>query len=401
MRLVSDIDTWELFTKKDGTKDYLVGSIQMDKYIVVPEKKLPVVHYILNAISRGQTPAEIEEDLKKQGIATNVEAFCKLLARKGLLELDGAEDSEGTEDDLSTLSILQKAFGMVRALTWDIASIPLDGLRGPLMRLGVLPFVLLMASAVLTTVYVISLNPDFEAMRQLVHHVRKGIVFGLLLNIFVLPFSVLFHEMGHAITAARSGKVYPRRLYIRLFLTVPYFSIQLPGLYTLPLKDRVLTILSGPLMDLVMGNVMYIASLSVHGDIKYALVFLAFANYMRFLFNILPILPMSDGYVLMSHLVFKDVDIRSRVAREFGKWRKRKPNNFGLSYTIFFLANNLLSLFFLVTGLLQIDAYVFEYLARMRPSPYFSLYSLLLILLIDVGILFFFRKRLRFLFIWA
>ncbi len=401
MRLVSDMNTWELFTKKDGTKDYLLGSVQLDKYIVVPEEKLPVVKYILDAISRGKTPAEIEEELRMQGIATDVEAFCKLLARKGLLEFDGEDGDESVESELSSTSVLQKAFGMVRALTWDIASIPMEGLRGPLMRLGIFPFVLLMTSAVLTTVYVISLHPDFVAMRQLVRHVRKGLVLGLILNLFVLPFSVLLHELGHAITAAKSGKVYPRRLYIRLFITIPYFSIQLPGLYTLPLGERVLTILSGPLMDLIMGNVTYAASLAVDGDVRYALVFLAVANYMRFLFNILPILPMSDGYVLMSHLVFRDVDIRSRVAREFGKWRKRKPNNFGLSYALFFVANNLLSLFFLVTGLLQVDVYLFEYLSRVRPGPYLPVYSLFLILLIDVGILLFFRKRLRFLFIWA
>ena len=61
-QLVADIHSWVLFPHKEGKHTYLVGSTDLDKYLVVPARQYPVVMLILEKLRLNYQPEEIEAD---------------------------------------------------------------------------------------------------------------------------------------------------------------------------------------------------------------------------------------------------------------------------------------------------------------------------------------------------
>ncbi len=389
--LPPDIRSWELFPEKDGQKTYLVGSITLDKYVVVPSEQYPVVLQIMDLIQEGHSPEWIQSVLLERGIQTDVRAFCQRLAEKGLLS--GEESSTPVPSGWWT-----SLFAHLRALSWEVFSIPLDFLQKPLNRLAPWLFRwLLLGILVSTLAIVMSGGFRWELLRELAHFARRGYNFLWMLgiNMIAVPFFILLHEMTHAILAAE-GHIYPKRLSLRWFLTVPYFSLQLPGLYTLPFKKRLLAIAGGPLADLLAANITFLVAQ------KTAIPWLwlmAMLNYSRFFFNTLPILPMTDGYALLSQGLFREIDIRGRAGHEFRRWRQRKPNRFQGKYVFFYIFNIGVGLFILGSGLWQLNAMVATHLRLLWPwLPGWALYGVLGMMdLLGVYLL---RNRLRILLAW-
>jgi len=144
--------------------------------------------------------------------------------------------------------------------------------------------------------------------------------------LFALP----MHELAHAWVSSRDG-VFPRRLNLRLYLLVmPFLSIQLPGLYTLPLRRRLFTLAAGPLMNLLLGNIAWLIvwNMAFEGTWKAFLLSFSMINYFLFLFNLSPFLP-TDGYQIISQGLFKDIDIRSHAWASFRYWwrtKRKKPS---------------------------------------------------------------------------
>lgn len=393
--LPPDFRFWVLFPGDNGRGTYLAGSITVDKYIVVPAKQYPVVTRILSLLHRGYSPDRIQTLLAGEGIITDVPAFCHLLQDKGLLGRC-TDEPRGRDHEKHRTSL----FGHLRALSWEVFSISLEPLHGVLDNIAGWAAPLLIIGALLSTLLVF-LWGDFHwsALRKVAYSAYKGhnILWMLGINVMIVPLFVFVHEMAHAVLAAR-GKVYPKRLSLRWFLTVPYFSLQLPGLYTLPFGLRLTAIAGGPLTDLLIGNLSYL--LAVATDASW-LWLASVLNYSRFIFNALPILPMTDGYALLSQALFREIDIRGHAGREFRRWRKQKPHNFRGKYVFFYVFNCLIAFLILGSGLWQLSIMIMN---QINPTwqalslPTWTSY--VLVIGINILCLYLLRNRLRILLAW-
>lgn len=395
-----DLGCWVLFPDTSDKTVYLVGSPQADKYLTVPAKLHPLVMQVLDKLRLGHLPEQIESELRDQGLLVNVREFCQLLARKKLIEWTTGEEQAGDSARNVTPVRWAAVFGHLRALSWQVFSLNLEPYRSTLDRLSPVALRLLVMGAAATSLVVAMLGGlNVTALRQMVSQVldSQSLFWLTLANMLLMPVFILLHELAHAVIAAQ-GRVYPRQLSLRLYLfSVAYFSLQLPGLYTLPIRNRFLAISAGPLMDLTLGNLFFLAARNAGPVLAPWLAFMALSNYGRLIFNLLPILPMTDGYALLSQAVFREIDIRGRAAQEYRRWRQKKPNNFRGKYVIFFAFNIGVAAFIIVGALLQVNAMTLEWLtvSGLLPAGRTSWWAVAILLMLDGLCLYLARHRLR------
>lgn len=399
IRLVPDLRSWELFPEKNNRPAvYLVGSLQLDKYLAVPAEHHPLVMQIFEKLRLGWAPEQIEAELEAQGVVVNVREFCQMLACKNVIEWE-AKAGESSHDE-SPGTRWGSLLGHLRALSWQVFSLNLDRCRSILERVALPMLVALIAAALLTGVMVgLQATTSTATLRQMAGDVftDRRVIWITLANLLIFPFFVVLHESAHAVAAAR-GQVYPRRLSLRMYLlSVPYFSLQLPGLYTLPIGKRLLAIAAGPLMDLTLGNLFLLAARSADGVWVSWLALMALSNYSRLVFNILPILPMTDGHAFLSQAVFREIDIRGRASKEFRRWWQEKSNNFEGKYIAFFVLNVGVAAFVIIGALLQVNAMALRWLraARVVPANELTWWMVGGLIALDGLCLFIARNRLR------
>lgn len=402
IRLPPDLGSWVLFPGKSEEETiYLVGSCQIDKYLTVPAERYPLVMRILERLNLGHSPEQVEAEFRAEGLAVNVREFCQMLASKNLIEWENAKAPSNMGPDTRWGAL----FGHLRALSWQVFSLRLDRLKPVLTQISTPMLGVLIASAALSSIIVLSQGGiSTTALREISNRVlgATGLFWITLANMFIFPVFVFLHESAHAIVAAR-GQVYPRQLSLRLYLLVaPYFSLQLPGLYTLPTGKRWMTIIAGPLMDLTLGNLCLLAARAAGDTWTAWFALMALSNYGRFIFNIMPILPMTDGYAFLSQAVFREIDIRGHATKEFRRWRQKKPHNFRGKYVAFFTINVGVAAFVIVGGLMQVNAILLGWLRAigLLPAGPLTWWTILVLAVLDGLGLYLARSRLRILFAW-
>ncbi len=404
IQLTPDLRSWVLFPgKSEDETIYLVGSRDVDKYLTVPAQRYPLVMRIFDQLRAGHPPQTIEKELAAQGMAVNVSEFCHMLAHKELLEWQTPEMS--TDASGAKASRFGALFGQLKALSWQIFSLNLERFKALLTVLATPALYLLIAAAILSSgIIALQGGVSRAALRAISQEVvqSQGLLWMTLLNLLVLPFFVLLHEAAHAVAAAR-GDIYPRRLSMRVYLLIaPYFSLQLPGLYTLPVGKRLLAIAAGPLLDLTLGNLFLLATRAIGGAGTPWLALLALSNYSRLIFNLLPILPMTDGYAFLSQALFREIDIRGHATKEFRRWQQRKSNRFRGKYVVFFLFNLVAASGIIVGGLMQVNTLLIKWLRSMgvlSPAP-LTWQGIVTLIALDALCLYLARKRLRLLLGW-
>lgn len=393
-----DFRSWVLFQGRPEETVYLVGSLQVDKYLPVPSVRYPIVMKVIERLRAGVTPEQVEAEFREQGLAVNVREFCQMLARKKVIEWD---DPEGMADGAAAPATRWASlFGHVRALSWQVFSIGLERYQTFLGRFAPALLALILATLLATSLAIAALGGiNMPLLRQMVREIllHQRVAVLLLVNMFVMPMFVFPHEAAHAIAAAWGG-VYPRRLSFRLYLfSVPYFSLQVPGLYTLPLAKRLLAIAAGPLMDLLLGNLCFLAARLADPSVAAWFALAALGNYGRLIFNLLPILPLTDGYALLSQAFFREIDIRGRSMHEFRRWRHKKSNNFRGKYVVFFILNTAIAAFFIGGAIVQLNAIALKMMQGwgIAPMGALPLRTIGLLLALDAVCLYLARNRLR------
>ncbi|HID35542.1 MAG TPA: M50 family peptidase [Anaerolineae bacterium] len=359
-RPLADIQSWLLFSLKNGHNSYLVGSISADRYLVIDEQRLPLVMNIIHQLQRGATPEAIQENLAQQRIHTDVQAFVEHLARHGLLEESPEKDADDEEASRPFYSQLQ-------ALSWDIFSISLDSLAGRLEKLSRYFRHLLLSLALLTTLIILGqmfLGDHHFTLAQLIrvrHHLSLPL---LVMTYLSIPLLIIpLHEAAHALFAAEKG-VFPKQITMRLYMMIlPFFSLQLPGLYTLPPRHRLLTIAAGPLMNLILGNLALLLSLpglaAPTGWQAFLLTFAAI-NYATFLFNLTPFLPL-DGYYILSQWGFKELDVRSNAWASVRRWLQKRTRRLPPLYLALVIMDSAFLTTLLYVGIRQINSYLLHW----------------------------------------
>jgi len=404
IQLAPDLRSWVLFPgKSEDETIYLVGSRDVDKYLTVPAQRYPLVMQIFEELRAGHPPQTIEEELAAQDMAVNVSEFCHMLAHKELLNWERPQAfTDATGAKARRFGAL---FGQLKALSWQIFSLNLERFKSLLTAVATPALYLLIGAAILSSgIIALQGGVSQPALRTISEEVlqSKGLLWMTLLNLLVLPFCVLLHEAAHAVAAAR-GNIYPRRLSMRVYLLVaPYFSLQLPGLYTLPVGKRLLAIAAGPLMDLTLGNLSLLAARAIGGAGTPWLALLALSNYSRLVFNLMPILPMTDGYAFLSQAIFREIDIRGHATKEFRRWQQRKSNRFRGKYVVFFLFNLVVASVILIGGLMQANTLLMKWLRRLSilPAGPLTWQDIVTLIALDALCLYLARKRLRLLLGW-
>lgn len=356
---LADIQSWPLFSQKDGSYNYLVGSMSADHYLVVDERRLPLIMRIIHRLQQGATPDAIESELAAENLRIDIHAFVQQLARYGLLE----ESPEETEEQEKKTPF----YSQLNVLSWDVFSIPLDGFWPRLLRLSRYYRYLLLSLVLMTSLFIIGEalwgGQHFTLTRLI--QIRRHLSLPLfILTYLTIPLLIIpLHELSHALLATEKG-VFPKRITLRLYMMVlPFFSLQLPGLYTLPLKRRLLTIAAGPMMNLLLGNLALLISLpGLTTPTAWQAFLLAFAaiNYATFIFNLTPFLPL-DGYYILSQALFKDLDIRSKAWASARRWIQKRDRGLHPAHGALVAVDSAFLVTLLYLGVNQLNHYILHW----------------------------------------
>ena len=354
-----DVQSWLLFSNKNGVAHYLVGSISADRYLVVDEHRHPLVMQIIHQLQQGDSTETIQDALAQKGIRTDIEAFIAQLDRHGLLEAKAEVADEETKK--------RPFYSQLKVLSWDVFSIPLDAFWSRMIKAGRYFRILLLSLAMITSLLVLGNilwgTQRFSLSRLLQMRDHLSLPLFILTYLSIPLFIIPLHELSHALFATEKG-VFPKQLTFRLYMMIlPFFSLQLPGLYTLPLKHRLWTIAAGPMMNLTLGNLALLISLpSLAHPAPWQAFLLVFAaiNYATFLFNLTPFLPL-DGYYLLSQWGFKELDIRSNAWASFRRWLRKRNAFPPISHLILVITDSLFLITLLYLGVGQLNHYLLRW----------------------------------------
>lgn len=140
----------------------------------------------------------------------------------------------------------------------------------------------------------ISINPLFWVMAAIIGWFLSGNLSGMVVWIFIIFFSVLIHEFGHALTALCFGKS-PKIDLIALGGLTSYETGKLSYF------KQFLIVLNGPLF----GFLLYVGSalllllpLSGHPFLVRVLVSVKYINFFWTIVNLVPVLPLDGGQLL-------------------------------------------------------------------------------------------------------
>ncbi|MBS0623587.1 MAG: site-2 protease family protein [Verrucomicrobia bacterium] len=140
----------------------------------------------------------------------------------------------------------------------------------------------------------ISIHPLFWFVSFLIGWLWTNSVANALICIFIILFSVLFHELGHAITAL----VFQQKARIEL---AAFGGFTYRQGRKLKLWEEFLVVLNGPLAGLLLSLAAYILLhfLSVQNPVAlFVLRFTFVANLFWTIINLLPVLPLDGGHLL-------------------------------------------------------------------------------------------------------
>lgn len=146
--------------------------------------------------------------------------------------------------------------------------------------------------------------------------------------IYAIPislFSILFHEMSHAIVGYRYG-LDAKYLHISVYA---YFSmmfyIELPGIYLLSSSKRVKIWTAGVFSNLFLASVFYCVSVNSSGQIMLFSSIAAVTNLSVIITNMFPFFH-TDGYYILSTILETPnlgEESFSRLTNVFkGRWKK-------------------------------------------------------------------------------
>jgi Zn-dependent protease len=341
LSVVPGISSWPFFPGKrraggpgdEGT--CIVGSLELDRYIVVPSVKIEAVRRILAAVQESRSAGEAHERLLRQGLRVDVEAFCEKLRGAGLLlDCDGSPVASDSSID---------------RLFLRLGSVRLERI-GPAFRwlgrnLGGFSLVLLALSIWLVGrgLHGASLTSSFGM--EWTSWTRY------LVALLIMGLSFFLHEVSHGTVAARYG-LSPRRFDIGLYLGfLPTFFLRVGGLYTLPPRQRIAVWAAGPLSNLSIA-LAAACVLSAWGEAAPGfLPHLILLNLMLGIFNLVPFLP-TDGYFIASTLM-RQTNIRKRSWNAFQDFRAGRGVS-NLALVLYSIGTLLLIAFLLLARLLRI-----------------------------------------------
>lgn len=346
IELVDDLAIWNSGYEDGGL---IVGSLKIDKYILIPKDFSASIRFVVEGLREGQSSDLIQSRLRtEQSTELDVDRFIDLLFYKGLCRRDGREfDGESKDplsknrDDLSALSKVIRIFNVRRNILRP------EWLRGyPSFFFGFVAIIFIFA--VLSAVLKYSANiavaiADIDSFLRQPAMAVPGVVILSMVATFI---SFAIHEFGHVMMARAYG-LYLRSIKLRLFMGFQfYISVQIPGLCTLHPRERASVALAGPLTNLLLACLAFICyffPFYIPNAVRCLVAFVAAGNLSFFLGNCNPLLP-TDGYHFISTVLFRHPDIKAAVIQRIQTKTLNRASVFEKVYLFVYI----LSLLFLL-----------------------------------------------------
>ncbi len=311
-----DIDCWTLFDGNVGRArlSHVIGSRHIDRYVAFPEAKVRIAMAAIPLMDGTRTFDEISEQLlRERGLHVDVRGLFERLASAGLAH--GAETPTiGELEKLSVKVLTARVAGLFSAFQPSIEI---------LFRALIAVSLVLVAWAM----WIVWTTPEhiFQWRQLLSYRGSRFLGFGLFGVLMVLGSAL--HECAHGVTALRFGLV-PQELRMRLYLGfIPVVFLRIPGLYTIPVKQRLAVFSAGIVANLVLAASSLLLWASGAWPSARAMTLKFFlANILMATQNLIPVLP-TDGYLIASSLLGK-VNVRTAALREFVRWRSGEAHTF-------------------------------------------------------------------------
>lgn len=319
--LLGDVAEWLFHRRGSGSENtYIVGSLTADRYLAVPESKLPAVRAFMQRLNGENTLNDIRRDLAREhGLELDVIALYRKFCRAGLLVHLGRQG--GGDIQQSSTTFMRVPIGLLlRALRTS------SFLAEPLLYMGVI-----VISLALIAVFA---DPSLFRLAADSTFAGSSILRNVWLSVLIGCFSVLLHELSHCFAAASWGIV-SGTLRFDLYLgLIPIVGLKLAGLYTLPARGRLAVWSAGVLANLsIAGTALLMLRTVLPGSATLELV--ATINWLMAIFNLIPLLA-TDGYYILSTLV-KDSNVRVRawdLVRSPLRPGQERPSWFVLMYIV-------------------------------------------------------------------
>ena len=318
-KAVDDIHKWVLFKHPEGDV-YAIGSISVDRYLMVPEHLVNVTMQVIRYLDGSHDLTWIQSQIvREHGANVDVGALFQKLLRCGLISTAQAQDerpySEVLRHSIRLLTVrVDSLFSRIRFL--QILLSPYGLIAGAMLVIGA-------ANVLLSTGSLGKLG----ALREAEY---LWLWAGLLL-------SALVHEAFHGLAGLRYGLV-PRNITVALYLGfIPYVYIRIPGIYTIPAKRRLVLWSAGMYANVLIGAALLLVypHLARHPVAAAMSVRLALLNAGILIFNLSPFMA-TDMYFILSTLS-RMPNIRTNAYDQFRKWIKGATSSFGPLLAGYFL----------------------------------------------------------------
>ncbi|MEM2145829.1 MAG: hypothetical protein QW279_10740, partial [Candidatus Jordarchaeaceae archaeon] len=266
-------------------KFYILGTLQNNRNV-----RLNALGYdIVQMFNGNNSLSEIEKELKRKGVTTDVYRFVIFLAKMGFIE-----NLEVNKPKIWSIGTIK--YPLINAnsqLTNKLHS------KYKLFSPPFLMFYVLFCGAALF-LFVLNLSNIIQDAPSIFYPTTS---IACLLVALVLFFTVEFlHELAHAATYYNIGGI-PQTIGFCYHFLIPFFYTDVPGIHLFESKKSIKVFLAGPFSTIFFGSLFTVLHFT-ETTLRPAWAMLSYACFFSALFTLTPFVKTDGYYVLESLLKF-------------------------------------------------------------------------------------------------
>ncbi len=299
--LVEDIGCWTL-CKRKNIEFYSIGSRELDLYMQVSGKILPVIMETIDFFD-GKHSIEWIQDyfLKEKQLEIDVQKVYERFANAGLI---CGVDPKHKKSELDIMGV-------------DIFNVRFRKLseRGK-KRIGNVWNICVFISFLLFITAGIEIIRKLQFFRYVLSQsfvYDESYILGGILVMVAAIFGLITHELGHCFTAVKFG-LQPSEFHLNMYSgMIPKWYVKIREMYTLPVKQRIAVLASGMISNFIFICVVIIIALEGNFELReiQLLSKIIYTFSFNILFSLVPI-NLSDGYFIFSW-IFGMPNLRIRM----------------------------------------------------------------------------------------
>jgi putative peptide zinc metalloprotease protein len=305
---------WLLFEKKDGDV-YCIGDESTGNFVKVPEDDLQIIEEVIKYFDGEHSIQWIHDHLiKKMDLEVPVDSVFEVFRKANLIENSPSENPD--EFQITSATVIRKE---------------LDFFKSAPKLSGKVFFPLFYSTIIMLIAALVLLAIDFGGFMQVsssYYVIAESTTLGMIISFAVIYLCSFIHESGHLFVGWFFGTP-PREVRVIMYLGIlPMLFLEIPNIYTLTRRRRIIIALAGIYTNLVTAAVAIITLFAFKSApvVQQLLADIALLNLIIPFFILNPFLP-GDGYFLAVNIL-KTPNIRrhafERLRAAFKmKWSKQ------------------------------------------------------------------------------